>query len=226
MMTDPYGQTNPRSVTGAPGAAAPPRIPPAGHFTPRMLLALTAIYNPAILLAWLLYLYGPSNSCIFGGLCSFGAFPGILQLLLLTAGAMTLGAVIFVPLWWLLDENRPARDVVSRTARDMVRFVTIRPLMVCYGLALLLLLIAGLVIHRIQPPVFLLGLASGIICLWCAASPEFTPASPLPPPQSPQSRQPLQPLQSLQSIHQPLQRDRDISSSAFLNDSPPQLPQA
>jgi hypothetical protein len=69
-----------------------------------------------------------------------------------------------------------------------------------------------IVIHRIPPPVFLLGLASGIICLWCAASPEFTPTPSLPPPQAPQSRQPLQP-----------QRDRDISSSAFLNDSPPQV---
>ena len=226
MMTDPYGQTNPRSVTGAPGAAAPPRIPPAGHFTPRMLLALTAIYNPVILAGYLLYNYGPSDSCVLGGLCNFGNFPGIFQLFLLIVGEGTLGAVIFVPLWWLLDENRPAHDVVSRTARDMVRFVTIRPLLLCYGVALLLLLIAGLVIHRIQPPVFLLGLASGIICLWCAASPEFTPTPSLPPPQAPQFRQPLQPLQSLQSIHQPLQRDREISSSAFLNDSPPQPPQA
>ena len=78
-----------------------------------------------------------------------------------------------------------------------------------------------IVIQRIPPPVFLLGLASGIICLWCAASPEFTPALPLPLPQSPQSPQSLQFRQPLQPI-QPMQRDRDDSSSAFLNDSPPQ----
>ena len=40
-----------------------------------MLLAVAAIYNPAILVGYLLYLYGPSNSCVLGGLCSFGSFP-------------------------------------------------------------------------------------------------------------------------------------------------------
>ena len=208
MMTDPYGQTNPRPMTGAPGAATPPRIPPVGHFTPRMLLALAAICNPVILVGYLLYLYGPSNSCVLGGLCNFGYFPGIFQLILLIVGEVIFGAVVFVPLWWLLDEGRPARDVISRTARDMARFVTIRPLMLCYGIALLLLLIVGLLLHRIPAPLFLLGLASGIICLWCAASPEITYAPPLPPPHS----------------RQPLPRARDASSSAFLNDSPP--PQA
>ncbi|HET9980076.1 MAG TPA: hypothetical protein VFQ32_06520, partial [Ktedonobacterales bacterium] len=108
MMTDPYGQTNPRSVTGAPGVATPSRIPPVGHFTPRMLLALAAIYNPAILIGYLLYNYGPSNSCVLGGLCDFGDFPGIIQVFLLIVGAGTLTVVLFVPLWWLLDEARPA----------------------------------------------------------------------------------------------------------------------
>lgn len=147
MMTDPYGQTNPRSVTGAPGAAMPPRIPPVGHFTPRMLLALAAIYNPAILVGYLLYTYGPSDSCVLGGLCNFGSLPGLFQIFLLIVAEGTLSALLFVPLWWLLSENRPDRDAVSRTARDMARFVTIRPLMVSYGLVLLVLLIVGVVIH-------------------------------------------------------------------------------
>lgn len=187
MMTDPYGQTNPRPINGA---TTPPQTPPVGQFTPRMLLAVAAIYNPAILVGYLLYLYGPSNSCVLGGLCSFGGFPGILQLLLLIVGAGMLTAVVYAPLWWLLDEARPARDVVTRTARDMARFVTIRPLLVVYGTVLLLLLIVGLLIHRIPPPLFLLGLTSAIICLWCAAAPEFTPvpAAPLPPPPPQRSR--------------------------------------
>ncbi len=205
MMTDPYGQTNPRSVTGAPGVATPSRIPPVGHFTPRMLLALAAIYNPAILVGYLLYTYGPSNSCVLGSLCNFGSLPGLFQVFLLLAAEGTLGALLFVPLWWLLSESRPARDAISRTARDMVRFVTIRPLMVSYSMVLLLLLVVGVVIHRVPAPLFLLGLSSALICLWCAAGSEFTPAPPLPPPQS----------------RQPLQRDRDASGSAFLNDSPP-----
>lgn len=208
MMTDPYGQTNPRSVTGAPGVATPPQIPPVGHFTPRMLLALAAIYNPAILVGYLLYAYGPSNSCVLGGLCNFGSLPGIFQIFLLIVAEGTLGALLFAPLWWLLSESRPARDAISRTARNMARFVTIRPLMVSYGLALLLLLIFGLVIHRISAPLFLLGLASAVICLWCAAGSEFIPTPPLPPPQA----------------RQPLQRDRNASGSAFLNDSPPPAP--
>jgi hypothetical protein len=185
MMTDPYGQTNPRPMSGA---TTPPQTPPVGYFTPRMLLAVAAIYNPAILVGYALYLYGPSNSCVLGGLCNFGDFPGILQLFLLIVGAGTLGAIVFVPLWWLLDEARPARDIVSRTARDMARFVTIRPLMVSYGVALILLLIIGLFAHRIPSPLFLLGLSSALICFWCAASPEFTPMPPppLPPPQPPQ----------------------------------------
>ena len=194
MMTDPYGQTNPRPMSGA---ITPPQTPPVGGFTLRMLLAVAAMYNPAILVGYALYLYGPSNSCVLGGLCNFGDFPGILQLFLLIVGAGTLGAIVFVPLWWLLDEARPARDIVSRTARDMMRFVTIRPLMVGYGVALLLLLIIGLFAHRIPSPLFLLGLLSALICFWCASSPEFTPLpvappqpqQPLPPPQLPRQRQ-------------------------------------
>jgi hypothetical protein len=210
MMTNRYGQTNPR-----PGATTPAQTPPVGEFTPRMLLAVAAIYNPAILIGYLLYLYGPSNSCVLGGLCNFGSFPGIVQLLLLIVGAGTLGAVVFVPLWWLLDEARPARDIVSRTARDAARFVTIRPLMVGYGAALTLLLFIGLLMHRIPASLFLLGLTSAIICFWCAAASEFTltpiARAPSQPPQLPQPPQPPQ-----------MPPSRDGSSSAFLRDSPPQ----
>ena len=126
MMTDPYGQTNPRPMNGA---TMPTQMRPVGHITPRMLLAIAAIYNPALLIGYLLYIFGPSNSCVLGGLCGFRRFPGIIQLFLLIVGDVALTAIVFVPLWWLLDEARPARDIVSRTARDMMRFVTIRPLM-------------------------------------------------------------------------------------------------
>jgi hypothetical protein len=152
--------------------------------TPRMLLAIAVIYNPAILIGYLLYLYGPDNSCVLGSLCSFGAFPGILQLFLLIVGAGLLTAVVFVPLWWLLDEARPARDIVSRTARDMMRFVTIRPLLVGYGVVLALLLLIGLLVQRVPPSIFLLGLSSAAICFWCAGGAEFTPVPPAPPPHS------------------------------------------
>lgn len=201
-MTDPYNsQTSPRPIVGA---TTPPQVLPAGHFTPRMLLATAAIYNPAILVGYFLYLYGPGNSCVLGGLCNFGSFPGIIQLVLLVVGAGIFGAVIFVPLWWLLDEARPARDIVSRTARDMVRFVTIRPLMAGYGIVLLLLLIIGLFSHHVPAPLFLLGFSSALISLWCSASPELIPIRTIPPPQPPQPQQPP--------------RDRNGSSSAFLRD--------
>jgi hypothetical protein len=207
MMTNPYGQTNPR-----PGATTPAQMPPAGDFTPRMLLAVAAIYNPAILVGYLLYLYGPSNSCVLGGLCNFGSFPGIVQLFLLIVGAGTLGAVVFVPLWWLLDEARPARDIVSRTARDAARFVTIRPLMIGYGTVLTLLLFIGLLVQRIPAPLFVLGLSSAIICFWCAAASEFTPVPVVPTPPTPPN-----PLPQRQ---QP-PRARGDSDSSFLRDSPP-----
>ncbi len=200
MMTDPYGQTNPRPMSGA---TTPAQIPPVGSITPRMLLAGAAIYNPALLIGYFLYIYGPSNSCVLGGLCGFGGFPGIIQVFLLIVGAGIFTAVVFVPLWWLLDEARPARDIVSRTARDMMRFVTIRPLMVGYGVILALLLIIGLLVQRVPPSLFLLGFSSAVICFWCAASPEFTPLPPAPP----QQQQPP--------------RNRDSSGSAFLRDSPP-----
>jgi fatty acid desaturase len=138
---------------------------------------------------------------VLGGLCGFGGFPGIIQLFLLIVGAGIFTAVVFVPLWWLLDEARPARDIVSRTARDMMRFVTIRPLMAGYGVVLALLLVFGLLVQRVPPPLFLLGFSSAVICFWCAASPEFTPTPPAPPPSQ--------------------QRSRDASGSAFLRDSPP-----
>ena len=200
MMTDPYGQTNPRPMNGN-GATTPEQMRPVGHITPRMLLAVAAIYNPTLLIGYLLYNYGPGNSCVLGGLCGFGSFPGIIQLFLLIVGAGVLTAVVFVPLWWLLDEARPARDIVSRTARDMMRFVTIRPLMAGYGIVLALLLLIGLLVQRVPSPLFLLGLSSAVLCFWCAASREFTP----PPPVSPQPP-----------------RSRVASGSAFLRDSPPQ----
>lgn len=198
MMTDPYGQTNPRPTNNV---APPAQIPPVGHITPRMLLAVAAIYNPALLIGYFLYIYGPSNSCVLGGLCGFGGFPGIIQVFLLIVGAGIFMAVVFVPLWWLLDEARPARDIVSHTARDMMRFVTIRPLMASYGVVLALLLIIGLLVQRVPPPLFLLGFSSAVICFWCAASPEFTPTPTAPTPSQ--------------------QRNRDASGSAFLRDSPP-----
>ena len=199
MKTDPYGQTNPRPTNGA---TTPLQRPPVGHITPRMLLAVAAIYNPAILIGYLLYNYGPGNSCVLGGLCGFGGFPGIIQLFLLIVGAGVLTAVAFVPLWWLLDEARPARDIASRIARDMVRFVTIRPLMVGYGFILAVLLIIGLLFHRIPPPLFLLGLASAVICFWCAAESGFTP--PLP-------------------VTSQSQRPRVASGGIFPSDPPPVL---
>ena len=199
MMTDPYGQTNPRPMNGN-GATTPEQMRPVGHITPRMLLAVTVIYNPTLLIGYLLYNYGPTNSCVLGGLCGFGGFPGIIQLFLLIVGAGVFTAIVFVPLWWLLDEARPARDIVSRTARDMMRFVTIRPLMVGYGLVLALLLIIGLLVQRVPSPLFLLGLSSAVLCFWCAAGSEFTP----PPPVSPQPP-----------------RSRVASGSAFLRDPLP-----
>jgi fatty acid desaturase len=86
----------------------------------------------------------------------------------------------------------------------MMRFVTIRPLMVGYGLVLALLLIVGLLVQRVPPPIFLLGFSSAVICFWCAASPEFTPIPPAP-------------------SQQPQQRNRASNGSAFLRDSPPQV---
>jgi hypothetical protein len=222
MMTDPYGQTNPRPTSGT----TPPALttPPVGQFTPRMLLAVAALYNPSLLIGYLLYLYGPSRSCVLGGLCGFADFPGIIQLFLLIVGAGTLTALAFVPLWWLLDEARPARDIVSRTARDMMRFVTLRPLMVGYGFVLVVLLILGLFTHRVPATLFLLGLSSATICFWCAASPEFTPV-PVARPQPRLTQPPLSGSRIPSQPQSPQQPNRDASDSAFLRDMPPGSPQ-
>ena len=147
---------------------------PRGLFSPRLALLAALLYNPAILIAYLLYLYGPVNTCVVGSLCSFGAYSAPVQALLILAGSAIL--------WLLLSalvlraiESPGRKTGLVRLLRDLSRYERIRELLLVYGALLALLLVVSLLTRRLTLPAFIVGAFGLFVSLYCATS---TPPSP------------------------------------------------
>jgi hypothetical protein len=147
---------NANTPQGRPGAQARSVavLPPV---EPVRLWLLTAIlYNPPILIGYLLYLYGPSQRCVAGPICQFGTYPGYLQIILLLAGAYMLWLLMVVGvrrlLVWPGWQARPARAL-----RAISEYESVRELLGVLGVLLMVAMVLALLGHRLTPTTLILG---------------------------------------------------------------------
>lgn len=149
-----------------------PAVPPQPVHAPpldgrRRALLAVLVYNPVMLAAYLLYLYGPSNSCVAGPFCGFGELPGLVQGMVLLLGAVLLWLLISTGIRWLLEVT-PWQSRFARALRDITEYRLVRPLFAVYGGAMVLALLVGLFTWRLTPAALILGSATAFVCLRCA----------------------------------------------------------
>lgn len=155
-------------VPVGPALAQMPPAPPPLNGGQRALLAVL-IYNPLALLAYLLYLYGPGQSCVAGPFCGIGNLPGILQAFLLLVVAGLLWGLITLGLPRLL-EAIPWQSPFARGIRALTEYHLVRPLLGIYGAILVLGLLVALFTGRLTPAALIFGAISAYVCLRCAFS--------------------------------------------------------
>lgn len=173
-----------RPTAGAFAAAAPAvssvsaavKSRVSGLFSPRLALLAALLYNPIVLVAYLLYLYGPVNTCIAGSLCSFGSYPALTQALLILAGGAALWILLYT--FVLRAIESPGRGTgIVRLLRDLSRYERIRELLLIYGALLALLLVVALFTRRLTMPSFVVGAFGIFVCLYCANAHPATSAA-------------------------------------------------
>jgi hypothetical protein len=121
--------------------------------SPRLALLATVLFNPVILVGYYLYWYGPGNTCVAGSLiCSFGHYAGIVQVFIIVAGCAPYGE----------------RFAIIRGLRAITNTSKIRPLLLTYGLLLLLGLFIGLLKEQLNAPITVLCLFTVFACLYSA----------------------------------------------------------
>jgi hypothetical protein len=149
------------SVTNA--AAAEERI-----FYPRLALLAAVIYNPALLIVYLLYRENLGNVCIAGPLCSFGAFPGVLQVFLLILGWIAFWMLLYATLRYASRRPHPPQALAFRWIRAVSDFRPVRDLLSIYAIVLSLLFVFAVLNRAVPPVIFLLAACSIGVSLWCA----------------------------------------------------------
>lgn len=136
----------------------------------RLALFTLVIYNPLILIIYLIYLYWPSQSCVVGALCGFDRFPGMLQLLLVFMGGALLWLLLYVFLMRAI-ESPGAKDPVTRALRDLVDYRRVRLLLAISGVLLVVLLFLTIVNGHatwITTPVALFTAATCFLAVYAA----------------------------------------------------------
>jgi hypothetical protein len=162
----PY-QSPYQSPYRAPMVVAEPVPAPPPLEGRRQALLAALVYNPLMLGAYLLYLYGPGNSCVAGPFCSFGELPTLVQAILLLLGAALLWMLITVGVRWLLDAT-PWHSWFARGVRAVTEYRLVRPLFGVYGAAILVGLLVGLFMWRLTPAALIIGSFTSFVCLRCA----------------------------------------------------------
>jgi hypothetical protein len=124
---------------------------------PMRLTLLTAIlYNPLILIGYLLYEYGPSQRCMAGPLCQFGSYPGYLQLVLVGVGAWLLWLLLQVGIRRVL-ESPGWQGPLPRALRAISAYESVRELMGVLGVALMAFLVVALLSGHLTTTNLILG---------------------------------------------------------------------
>lgn len=137
-----------------------------GPFAPRLLLLAAIFYHPAILIAYLLYLYGPGNVCVAGTLCGFGTYPGIVQGLLILAGCALLWLALYTLVYRAMVA--PGGGAAADFLRDLSAYPLIAPLLRVYGFVLLLGLLLAVLARHLTIPALVVGGFGALVCFYCA----------------------------------------------------------
>jgi hypothetical protein len=144
-------------------AAEPSRRPP------RLALLATLLFNPIILIGYYLYLYGPGNTCVAGSyICSFGNYPAIVQVAIILAGCLAIWFLLYLLAHWLVETAYGERNALVRGLRAITDTSKMRPLLLVYGLLLVIGLVVGLVKRQLSPPIVALCLFTAFACLHSA----------------------------------------------------------
>jgi hypothetical protein len=161
------GDTRSGARIGVAGAPKVARSRGRGVFSPRLGLLAALLFNPIVLIAYLLYLYGPVRTCVAGSLCSFGSFPAGTQALLILAGCAALWLLLYALVLRAIEAPGRGTGLV-RLLRDLSRYERIRELLLVYGALLALLLVVALLTGRLTMPAFVVGAFGIFVCLHCA----------------------------------------------------------
>jgi hypothetical protein len=132
-------------------------LPSSGTTDPARLGVLAAIlYNPLLLVGYLLYLYGPSAHCVAGPLCKFGTYPGAIQIVLLLLGIWLLWLLLVVVVRRIL-EAPGWQGRLTRWLRALSDYESVKELLGAYAVALLVVLLISFMAHVLTPTALILG---------------------------------------------------------------------
>jgi hypothetical protein len=154
-----------------PSAPAQPQqtVPNPSRRPPRLALLATLLFNPIILVGYYLYLYGPGNTCVAGSyICSFADYPAIVQVAVILAGCMAIWFLLYLLARWLVETPYGERNALVRGLRAITDTSKMRPLLLVYGLLLVIGLAVGLVKRQLNPPIVVLCLFTAFACLHSA----------------------------------------------------------
>ena len=145
---------------------------------PSLALLAALLINPIILIGYYLYLYGPGTTCVAGSLvCNFGNYPAIVQVALMAGGCVVLGLVLLLLMLGLalfhlarrlVEAPSGERNPLIRGLSALTDASRIQPLLLTYGLALLVGLCIGLLKREISPPIVVLSVLTIFACLQSA----------------------------------------------------------
>lgn len=170
QASGPY--TGPYAVPGRPLPQPQPAPPPLN--SRQLTLLAVLVYNPIALVAYLLYLYGPSTHCVAGPFCGFGGLPGILQAILMLLGAGLLWGLVTIGLPRLLAAT-PWQSSFARGIRALTEYHLVRPLLGIYGGVMALAWLVELFTGHLTAPALIFGGITAFACLRCAFSRDPAP---------------------------------------------------
>jgi hypothetical protein len=161
-----------------------PAQPDAGLFSARFALLAAMLYNPVILIGYLVYSYGPTT-CVAGPLCHFDSFPGALQMLLILAGCALLWLLLYVVVERALEAPRARQNRYERLLSSMSAYPTMRALLAGYGAVLVLALLIALYTRHATAPAAVVGAFTAIVSYSGALAGRRPRAAPRPRPPRP-----------------------------------------
>lgn len=137
------------------------------------IVFLTAlVYNPVVLVLWLLYSYSPASQCYVGAFCAFDQFTGILQLFYFVLGLVITGLLVALALRLLT-----MLGIGNGWLNSWMQFEELRGVSMTYGLVLSVLLVVAIATGRAPLLTVVLALLTDLLV--CALTLVRTPRAAL-----------------------------------------------